>query len=318
MHRPAIPLICLLLAAIPRVASAADGALEINHSCAAQTGCFAGDTAGYPVTIDGTAGRSYRLTSGLTIPNQNTDGIVVSANDVAIDLNGFGLFGSVSCTGSPVVVCAPAGGTGVGIRRTASTIRGLSVRDGSVVGMGGRGVWLGEQGEATGLRVRSNGNNGIEAGLGSVVAGNAIHQNGNNGIFATAAVISNNGVTQNAASGITTLVGSVISDNSVGYNGQIGIFASTGAKIEGNSTLFNGQAGNASFDDGISCSSGCLIRANTARDNAGHGISLGIDSAYADNVVTGNLTGTVGGTGSGNNRGGNYCAGTGLGTASCP
>lgn len=37
------------LSSIP--ASASDGVLEINQTCAIQTGCFAGDTAGLPVTI---------------------------------------------------------------------------------------------------------------------------------------------------------------------------------------------------------------------------------------------------------------------------
>ena len=37
-------------------AYAVDGVAEINETCAVQTGCLSGDTAGYPVTIDGTAG----------------------------------------------------------------------------------------------------------------------------------------------------------------------------------------------------------------------------------------------------------------------
>ena len=51
-----LALIALLLLALARPALATDGVAEINHTCAAQTGCFRGDTAGYPVTIDGTAG----------------------------------------------------------------------------------------------------------------------------------------------------------------------------------------------------------------------------------------------------------------------
>ncbi len=50
------PLYALLLLALAGPALAVDGVLEINHTCATQTGCFSGDTAGYPVTIDGTAG----------------------------------------------------------------------------------------------------------------------------------------------------------------------------------------------------------------------------------------------------------------------
>ena len=43
-----LPLLTLVLA-LPVLA--VDGVLEINHTCAVQTGCFSGDTPGYPVTI---------------------------------------------------------------------------------------------------------------------------------------------------------------------------------------------------------------------------------------------------------------------------
>ena len=48
-------------------AFAADGVAEISQTCAL-AGCFPGDTAGYPVTIDGSAGRSFVLTSDLIVP----------------------------------------------------------------------------------------------------------------------------------------------------------------------------------------------------------------------------------------------------------
>ncbi len=38
--------------AAPLAARAADGVLEINQACAA-AGCFAGDSAGFPVTLRG-------------------------------------------------------------------------------------------------------------------------------------------------------------------------------------------------------------------------------------------------------------------------
>ena len=39
------------LAIAPMAASASDGVLEINQTCATQTGCFPGDSAGFPVTL---------------------------------------------------------------------------------------------------------------------------------------------------------------------------------------------------------------------------------------------------------------------------
>ncbi len=75
-----LPLYALLLLALAGPALATDGVAEINHTCATQTGCFSGDTAGYPVTI-GEAG-SYLLTSNLIVPDKNTDGIKLSPSDV--------------------------------------------------------------------------------------------------------------------------------------------------------------------------------------------------------------------------------------------
>ena len=54
-----------LLLALAAPALAVDGVLEINQTCAVQTGCFVGDTAGYPVTIYSKTGGSYRLTGDL-------------------------------------------------------------------------------------------------------------------------------------------------------------------------------------------------------------------------------------------------------------
>jgi hypothetical protein len=79
--RPVLTLLLLLALATP--ALAVDGVLGINQACAVNTGCFAGDTPGFPVTIS--ASGSYRLTSKLNVPDENTGGISVNANDVGID-----------------------------------------------------------------------------------------------------------------------------------------------------------------------------------------------------------------------------------------
>ena len=44
-----------------KLTDATDGAVELNQTCAVQTGCLADDAAGFPVTI-ATPG-SYRLTA---------------------------------------------------------------------------------------------------------------------------------------------------------------------------------------------------------------------------------------------------------------
>ncbi len=164
----AAPLVLLALAG--RVL-ASDGVREINQTCAlAPTGCFSGDGAGFPVEIDGSAGRSYRLTGDLVVPDEDTDGIVITTHDVGIDLNDFTIIGA-ACVGATNFLCRPTAGTGWGVRVDNSVRFGISVRNGSITGMGGNGVFLGSQGKVTDLRVRWNRLDGISAGTGSRVAG---------------------------------------------------------------------------------------------------------------------------------------------------
>ena len=50
---------------------------------------------------------SYRLSSNLTVPNENTTAIDVTsaANAVTVDLNGFAILGPVTCDASIPPVC---------------------------------------------------------------------------------------------------------------------------------------------------------------------------------------------------------------------
>ncbi len=61
--------VCLLTAT---TALAVDGVLELNQTCAISKGCTRGDDPGFPISIDGGDGRSYRLTSDLLIGDANT------------------------------------------------------------------------------------------------------------------------------------------------------------------------------------------------------------------------------------------------------
>ena len=97
-------LIMLLLLTAPALAS--DGVLEINQTCAVETGCFSGDTAGFPVTIS--ASGSYRLTGNLDLNAEgvNVSGVAVSAPAVTIDLGGFQIVGPTQSDRVSLVVNA--------------------------------------------------------------------------------------------------------------------------------------------------------------------------------------------------------------------
>ena len=265
----------------PLTALASDGVAEINHTCAVLTGCFAGDTPGYPVTIDGQAGGSYRLTSNLIPPNAEIDGIKVRTNDIGIDLNKFVIIRS-GCEGS-TTSCAPTSGGGAGVTVTSSGIRGISVKNGGVTGMGA-GIKLGDQGEVVGVRTRWNRLYGVVVGAGSMVSGSTAYENESYGIHASS--------------------GSTVSGNTAYLNGDDGIFASSGSTVSGNTAYGNGG-------DGIKTSSGATVRQNTVRSNSGYGLNLGFQSAYRENVITANTAGTVNG---GVNLFGNSCNGS----TTCP
>jgi hypothetical protein len=286
------------LASIP--ASASDGVLEINQTCAIQTGCFAGDTPGLPVTINGSAGRSYRLTSDLVVASAATNGIEISADDVGIDLNNFAIRGPVVCSGTPLA-CTPSGaGAGVGV--TSSTISGTSVRNGSVRGMGSFGVSLGVQAEVTGVRARGNGLFGLEARDGSVLTGNVAYQNGSIGIEAgSGSVVSGNSAYQNGGDGIQVSLGATVSGNTASRNGNDGINVGSGATVSGNTSYDN-----AGF--GIRTVSGATVIGNTVRLNTGFGLVLGAWTGYRENVISSNTGGTVSGA-SAVNLGDNVCNG---------
>ena len=74
------------------MAHAGDGRLEINQACVA-TGCFAGDTPGFPIQTR--SGKKYAFTSDVTLPAANGIDGVTLASSATLDLNGFSLSGPV-------------------------------------------------------------------------------------------------------------------------------------------------------------------------------------------------------------------------------
>jgi hypothetical protein len=170
----------LLFVALASPALAIDGVLEINQTCAVQTGCFSGDTAGFPVDI--IEAGSYLLTGNLIAPTASTTMIRINADNVTLDLNGFSIIGPVECTGTPTVCDTPDPNNGSGIAGGASSV---TIKNGTVRGMGSRGIdfQLGEDIRVRDMRVISNGEKGILAGARSVVSNCTISINGDVGLW---------------------------------------------------------------------------------------------------------------------------------------
>ena len=137
-------------------AFAVDGVIDINSAVVAQ--------GGFPFAI--TASGSYRLTGNLSVPS-GSDGIDVTADNVTIDLNGFAIVGS-----------AGSGGNGI-----ASSNSQVTVHNGSILGMGGNGIILGNNSTVDDVHVSANGGNGIELGGGGMVKHCTVTANQNDGIL---------------------------------------------------------------------------------------------------------------------------------------
>ena len=134
-------------------AFAVDGVLEINQTCAVETGCFATDIPGYPVTI-GESG-SYRLTSALAVPLDGT-GVEITAEDVTLDLNGFSIRAPSDCTAA---ACPGLSGRGV-----TSSAAGTRISNGFIRGFADGGVDLGDESVVERVEARANGRVGISVG----------------------------------------------------------------------------------------------------------------------------------------------------------
>ncbi len=131
------------------------------------------------VTTPMQAAGSYLLTSNLRRSiqlggSQNEHFIEILADDVSVDLGGF----QISCA---TILGGSCSGSGSGVSVTSS-INGASVKNGSITGMGSFGVFLGNQSEVSGLRVRDNGADGIFTGDSSTVSGSIAYRNGGHGI----------------------------------------------------------------------------------------------------------------------------------------
>jgi hypothetical protein len=225
-------------AVAPTSLFAVDGVIVIDQSHALAGGITPGDAAGFPVTISQPG--SYRLSSNLTVPDMNTTAVVITADGVTLDLNGFSIMGPVVCTEFPL--SCPAAGSGIGVQAPsgaggAAAPRGTKILNGSVRGMGSHGIFL--QGEGTivdKVNVASNAGNGIF--VGGEVTNCTATENGMLGIFGL--IVRGSIAFSNVGDGITIdASGGVAIGNVSSFNGGRGMNVPNGS-VTGNSLVKNG------------------------------------------------------------------------------
>lgn len=243
--------LCCLLLCWSASAVASDGVLEINQDCVA-SGCFPGDTAGFPVLL--VSGGAYRLTSNLSVDTAS-DGITIQTSEpVDIDLGGFTLDGGGSCTGTPVTACTSGPGI-VGIRGAGAQLR---LHDGAVRGFNNSNLFLTQlndgsvvedllslESTATGFASVSLGVSGTgrtvvlrkvmisrNRGIGVLISGTNAHY-----IF-DSLVVSGNG-----AAGATLNTSATITGSAFHRNSSFGINGSGQVAALGNTTFFGNNGG---------------------------------------------------------------------------
>lgn len=256
------PLVCLcMLAASSSGLYAVDGVVLINQAAVMAGNVTPGDTPGFPVTISQPG--SYRLTGNLVVPDVNTTAVIITADHVTLDLNGFSILGPAVCTSNPTV-CPPSG-AGSGVVAGSAQVAGptaVRVVNGSIRGMGSSGIFLTGDGSFV-ERVNADSN----AGAGIIVAGTVIasaaSHNGTFGILA---------ITVRECTAVDNIGDGIVLDGS----GGVGI---------SNIASFNGGRGIVSQN--------ATVTGNTIVRNGSFGISAICPSTIVGNTIIGNTLGTI-------------------------
>jgi hypothetical protein len=256
-----------------------DGVVLIDQSHALAGNINPGDGPGFPITISQPG--SYRLSGNLTVTDINTTAIQITADHVTIDLNGFGIYGPVVCTGFPA--SCPAPGKGIGIDAENGGFPGplgIKILNGTVAGMGSNGIFV--NGDASYVeKVTATNNAGGGLLVNGVVVESGANRNGSFGIFAitvrdsiatgnhtvgirldaSGGVGIGNIASFNGAQGIDSPNGTVINNTAV-RNGTFGITALCPSSIFANTVVSNTQGTIQTTDDG---GTGCILSNNATR-----------------------------------------------------
>ena len=207
---------------------------EINQSVVAQFSTSY-TSQGFPFIISQPG--SYKLTSNLKVP-AGLDGIDINADNVTLDLGGFRIIGTQTCTGSGItLVCTGLVGSANGIVSTSSA--NITVRNGSVLGFSTGVLLTGDGHLVEDVHARNN-------GVGIAVFNGVIRRDTANlnlvaGINAVSCTITDNAANNNRNDGIRAAESTVI-QNVANGNGADGLVISNGGLFGSNAFIGNGTA----------------------------------------------------------------------------
>src|SRR5262249_30745263 len=154
----------------------------------------------------------------LIVADAHTTGIEINVDDVTIDLNGFSIHGTGSCT-QPPVSCSMVG-TGNGIH--AQGRENIVVKNGAIFGMGNVGIYLNSNAsQVDGVHVSGNGSGGIVM-FGGLIRNSVIEHNGGDGIAGVDIVLQRSVVSDNQQYGFKAYGVSSYADTTFGGNNNNG------------------------------------------------------------------------------------------------
>jgi hypothetical protein len=200
------------------------GPVEITQAKAITGNVTPGDAAGFPVTIS--VPGSYKLVGNLTVSDIHTTAVVITANDVTLDLNGFAILGPNNCGFPPYAPTCQAGlgtGDGISIAGPSNRLVNVSIRNGVVRGMGRDGV--------------SDGNgNRYHVLLDSV----RLLDNAGHGVSLSGALITHSAAIRNGGDGLSLHGGGQVESSLAWFNGGWGLIGSPATSYGGGSFYGNG------------------------------------------------------------------------------
>jgi hypothetical protein len=177
----------------------------------------------------------YKLTGNIAVP-AGTSGILIAAANVTLDLNGFTIAGPVTCTGQGV--CSqPALNLG-GIEINGD---GAVVRNGTVRGFAGRGIYAYAQSRLADLHVTQNAGLGIETGHGKAVLGERVMatRNGDSGVYCAYATFRDSVFSMNGFAGVKSSTGCTIDESTIEENKSFGVKVDGYTFLRGTRISFN-------------------------------------------------------------------------------
>ena len=252
---------------------------------------FSDDPYTYTIAAPG----SYVFTEDITAVKEGFDGIVVVADDVAIDLNGFTFSGTGSLSGSGIV--------------QAESNRNLVVRNGQLADWGsadeygiaamgvgsrvtgvkvfgcGTGIRVGNAGLVADCHAASNDLYGIYAGHGGLISRCVALHNGSHGIRAVGrSVVAGCTSVSNATYGIHTGEGSAVGACAVFGNASHGLRVEDGTAVHGCTATANSGAS----ADGVYGQLGVVVKACASEGNGDDGFYGNLGCLFADCTSTRN------------------------------